>query len=1385
MELSGYVFETLREDGEFNLYRGRRPGNGEPILMLVPGDSQQTETGSGRLEHEYSLADQLEPMWALRPLAMAQHKGRATLLLSAFDGRPLDALLGLPMELGRFLRIAVALVAALREVHRRCLVHRDLKPSNILVDSVDNIRLTGFGMASRLTREPRPPAAPEIVAGTLAYMSPEQTGRMNRSIDARSDLYSLGIIFYEMLTGELPFRASDPMEWIHCHVARSPTAPGERVRGLPHPIEAIVLTLLAKNAEDRYQTTAGLEVDLRRCLAEWDLIGRVDPFELRARDISDRLLVPERLYGRQAEIDMLTAAFDRVVRMGTAELVLVSGCAGIGKSSVVNELYKLQIPASGFFACGKFGQYPGNVPYATLALALQSLVRQLLRKSDAELSGWREALVKALGSHGQLMVNLIPELPHIVGEQLPVPDLPPREAQNRFYTVLRRFVGAFATADHPLTLFLDDLHRLDGSTLDMLGRLINDPGVQHLLLIGAYRSDETGPEHALTQTLERIRAAGGKVSEISLAPLYLDDISRFIADAVRTEGAHVRLLAELVCERTGGNPFFAIQFVTALADEELLVFDSDTSLWRWDIDKIRAKGITDNIADLMAERLNRLPCATVEALKKFACLGNCAPTHSLCLILGLSREDLRATLWSAESNGLVARQPSAYSFLHDRIQEAAYALIPARETPTAHLRIGRALAAQTPAADFEDRIFEIVNQFNRGVELIESVAERDQVAQLNLIAGMRATNSAAFASALTYFAVGSALLGADGWERRHRLTFDLEWKRAECEFMAGDHASAERRLLALKRRAASPIELAGIVCLAVRLYCITGRSLMAVEIGLEFLQRCGIPWSSHPDDHQVFHEYERMQLQLLGRPIETLIDLPPMTDPICRAITDVLTELRPPAFDVDKNLVDLAVLRLVNLSLQHGNADGSCIAYSALNLILVPRFGDYRTGHRFGELACALVRRGGLDRHAGRVYSAFGSYVMPWAKHLPLCRPVTLLAYNALLANGELVSAGDTYRHRITNLLASGEKLAEVQREAELALEFVKRARPGIAPHHFMGQLALIRSLRDQEPREQRPDGEGEIPQPPLGEPEKRPYLANIEFFNAVFKLQELFFYQNHAAGIAMAAHASRLRWASIGCFEEAEYHFYTALTLAAACDRASAERRAMHMDALAAHYRQIAVWCEHCPENFANRMALIGAEVARLEGRDLDAMRLYEESIRSAREGGFIQNEALGNELAAQFHAARGFETIASTYRRIARSCYVRWGALGKARQLEQRHADLKDEAAHEGSAATFRAPMEQLDVGAMFKASQALSGEIVLGSLIETLMRIAVEHAGAERGALILLRNGEPHIAAEAATAGGKIEVKHTAQGGRALRYSRFCLAPCDAHARKPHTL
>lgn len=1032
---------------------------------------------------------------------------------------------------------------------------------------------------------------------------------------------------------------------------------------------------------------------------------------------------------------------------------MVSGYAGIGKSSIVHELQELMVLRGGIFSSGKFDQYKQDMPYATLAQAFQGVVRQILTESEEAIGLWRDAIREVIGTNGQLVVNLIPELELIIGEQLPVPDLPLEAAQNRFQMVLVQFLGVFARAAFPVVLFLDDLQWLDAATLELLKRLVAEPDVGHLLLIGAYRDNEVSSSHPLGGTLEKIRKTSVAMQEIVLAPLSIDDVGQLVADTLRCDPHRARPLAQLVHEKTGGNPFFTSQFLEELAEDGLLTFDSRAALWTWDLLRIQATGYTDNVLELMTGKLRRQPQITQQALKRLACLGNSAKISVLKAVYEESEESIQAELLDAVRAGLVFNLDGVYTFLHDRIQEAAYGLIPENERPAVHLSIGRVLISSTTSEEIEEKIFDIVNQLNRATPLITALEERRRVAELNFIAGKRAKTSEAYASALNFFAASEAFLGGDDWEQDHVLAFDVALNHAECEFRIGQLAEAEERLLQLSDHAANCVEHSAVACLRIVLYMTRVQFDRAVEVLLEFLRHVGVEWSPHPSKDDVEREYAKIWQHVGAREIEQLIDLPLTTDPGCKATLDVLSICATPAWYFDENLHDLVGAYMANLSLEHGNSDGSCHGYALLGRILGSSLGQYQTGFRFGKLAVDLMEKRGLHRFKARVYNTFGHHITPWARHLRECRVWNQRAFNAAKESGDLSYAAFSSGNMIANLFAGGDPLEDVQREAEDRLEFTRKMQFDLISDCIVAALGLIRTLRGLTPKF------GSLNDAEFNEErfehhlEENPHLEPAACRYWIRKLQARFWAEDYASAIVAAAKAHPL-YKKQSFFEVAEYPFYCALAHAALYSSASPDERTWHLEAVANNHRQLVIWKENCPENFGSCAALVAAEIARIECREPEADRLYEEAIQSAREHGFVQNEAIAHEAAARFCSGRGLETTARGYLQNACDCYTRWGALGKVRHLEQRYPVLRGRVRSPGPDA-FRPSSEQVDLLTLAKASQAISSELNLAKLVETLLVIAVQNAGAQRGILVLLWGDEAQIEAEAITSHDAVAV------------------------------
>ncbi len=1361
------ILEQLGLTAGGPIHRAREVSTGAAALLGL----REREDGARALRHEIALLRAVEVPEVIKPLGLVEDGAHHALVLEPFSGQGLDTELAgqAQFSLPSSLTLALQAARALAALHAAGIVHGDLRPANFLLAQGDDRLQLKLADLSRATARDEDTLPPTTAYPDWAYVSPEQTGRMQVPADYRTDFYSLGILLYRLLTGELPFQAGDPLEWVHCHLARTPVAPHERVAAVPPTLSALVLKLLAKAPEERYQSAAGLCADLAQCLAQWQAGGDIAPFVLGRHDVADRFELGHKLYGRERETAALRAAFEAVATSGTSRLITVAGYSGVGKSALIQTLHPSVVARRGRFLAGKFDQYRRDIPYATLAQAFDGLVRQLLGESDAGIAHWRQALDEALVPNAQLMVGLIPRLELVIGPQPPVPELPPQQAQGRFQLVFRRFVGAFATPERPLVLFLDDLQWVDAATLALLADLATHPEVRHLLLVGAYRDNEVDRDHPLRRGLETIRQAGGTVQEIVLAALPLGEIAQLAADALHCPPQEARPLARLVWDKTGGNPFFARQFLAALAEERLLQFDAGQGAWRWNLARIQAKGFTDNIADLMVGKLARLPQETQDALTRFACLGNAADAATLAIVMERPAPAVRALLRPAEQAGLVHLQEDRCTFLHDRVQEAAHSLLPESARTDRHLAIGRQLAAGLRPEALAERVFEVVSQLNRGSAGIVSPHERERVAELNLLAGQRAKGAAAYAAALNYLGAATALLPADGWERRYALCFAIELARAECEFLTGDPAQADTRLAALAERATDLVDLAAVTCLRGQIFMTVGRPDRCIEVCLDHLRRVGIAWSTPPTDEELRREYDALRQRLGARPIESLLALPPMTDRIAAATLNVLNEAFAPACFSDRNLSCLIALRAGSLSLEHGNGEASGAAYAMLAAVLGSHFGDCQTALRVGELGVALVERDQVERFKARVYMAFGLSVIFWLRPVRSSLEYFKRCIDSAHRVGDPTYAAYGYHRTTAALLASGAPLDEVQRAAEMALDFARRAGFGLLARINTGLLRLALTLRGRTPEF------GAFAGPDFDEAEfvrpldEDPRLAYAACRHALRTLQARYLAGDLAGALAAATKAQGSLWLLQSSFEVVEYRSFTALAHAALWDTAAPADRSWHRQAVAASHEALQAWAANCPENFADRAALVGAELARLDGRELEALRLYEQAIDAARGQGFVHGEAIACECAARFCRARGLAVPGAAYLQRAHSAYARWGAEGKVRQLEEQHPALRAPAGRTPSV-----PARQADIGldllSVAKASQAISGQIVLDELIDTLMRIVLESAGAQTGCLLLERGDELVLAAEATVEQQAVRLRRSA--GRALLPSQLPL-------------
>jgi PAS domain S-box-containing protein len=1251
------------------------------------------------------------------------------------------------MDLAKFLKTAIRISAALANLHKDNIVHQNIRPRNIRVDDESGeVELIGY------VQDPTTPSHRDVqsegpnVLEVLPYVSPEQTGRMNRPVDYRTDLYSLGVTLYEMLSGRLPFHANDSLGWVHSHIGRPPQPLEEVAPEVPKVLSDIIMRLLSKVAEERYQSARGLERDLKRCLAELEAGGQIEPFPLGIWDVWDKLQIPAKLYGRSEECGALLVAFDRVVQTGRAELMLVSGYSGIGKTSVVQEVHKPIVRERGYFVAGKFEQYKRDVPYLTIAQAFRELIRQVLTGSKEQLDRWRERLDEALAGNGQLVVDLVPQLELIIGKQQPLPPLPPTEAQTRFATVLRHFIGVFAKREHPLALFLDDLQWADLASLRLLHQILTHPEVRHLFILGAYRDNEVSASHPLVATLEEVRAADVRITNITLGPLSLEHLVDLVVDTFHCHAERAEPLAKLLRIKTDGNPFFVTQFLTELYKEQLVRFDPGESVWRWNVAEIQAKNFTDNIVELMVGKLRRLPAETQDAMKLAACIGNQFEVQVLAAIHQKNVEETHQDLRGAAREGLMLRRGSTYKFLHDRVQQAAYTLIPEEQLAAMHLKVGRLLLKRTPESELDDRLFDIVNQLNVGVSLVTETEERYRVAELNYRAGKKAKASSAYGSAAEYFSIGRNLLPEQCWSGNYQLTLNLHLELAECSCLNGNFAESEKLCDEVLSRAATKIDKASTYKVKMQVHTAKAEPAKSVEVGIECLTLFGVNIELKPEKEAVNEKLTKILSAFHDRRISDLINLPPMTDPEKVIAMGTLSDMYPPSLFAGPNLTDLVTCEMVDLSIAHGNTAATAWGFTCFGKALCERLAAYKEGFEFGKLGIELTERDNRATYKGAICNIFSAVAL-WTHHINMSVRYYRIGFDAALDAGQVMDATFNCLNNLAALTFRGDPLDALYKACVTANDFLIKSKLPFLSAFAMTSERLAQNMRGLTDQFSTFDGNGFSQQAFEEENRKAMPVQRANYFLA--KLQARVFSGHFAEAIAASAEVEQVLWTFAGFVQSAEYSFFAAIAASLHYAEATEEEQKAHLELIAAQREKLQVLSESCPDNFMGRYLLVCAEQARLENRDHDAAKLYDRAIRAARSAGFPHIEGLANECAARYYISHDFlPMLPRVYLQEARSCYARWGAHGKVSQLVRTYPELLESAHDQDHAPVSRrssASAEQLDTMTAVKASQALSSELAPDRLMTTLVRIVIEHAGAQRCCLLLPVGDSMAIAAE----------------------------------------
>jgi predicted ATPase/signal transduction histidine kinase/tRNA A-37 threonylcarbamoyl transferase component Bud32 len=1369
--IPGYqLIAPLHEGTKTVIYQGRYELERTPVIIKTFKAEYPTLEEIARIRHEYQILHSLNIPGITKPIELKPYEHGLALILEDFGGQPLKQYItSKETNFINFFQIAIQLAQIVGELHQNQIIHKDIKPQNILIKPENmQIKLIDFSISTRLEKENPTISNPNCIEGTLAYMSPEQTGRMNRSIDYRTDFYSLGVTFYEMLAGQLPFNSNDPMELVHCHIAKQPRSLNQLNPEIPKAVVDIVMKLLAKTAEERYQSARGLLVDLEECLKQLEASGQIKDFIVGKLDRFGQFLIPQKLYGRETEVATLMAAFERVA-IGSTEMMLVSGYSGIGKTCVVQEIHKPIVRQRGYFIAGKFDQFKKNTPYSALIQAFQELIRQLLTENSKNIETWKEQLVEALGPNGRVIIDVIPEVELIMGEQPEVPQLGPTEYQNRFNRVYKQFIHVFTKPEHPLVLFLDDLQWADSASLKLLQLLITNTDSEYLLLIGAYRDNEVSPTHPTIQTLEDIKKTGTVVNNLVLQALDISNVNQLVADTLQGNNNSINL-GDLLFNKTQGNPFFLTQLFKTLHSEQLLKFDFIKSCWQWDIKQIQALGIADyNVVELVAISIQKLPETTQKILQLAACIGNRFNLDICATVNEKSPLETANDLWSALQAGLILplsnnyKIPLAfqseeqatllfdesrvgYKFLHDRVQQAAYSMIPENQKKATHLKIGKLLLHQYAENALEENIFDIVNQFNIGVEFIGQQSEKYDLANFNLIAGRKAKAATAYEAASRYLNTGLELLPDSSWESHYDLMRNIYVETLEAEYLNSNFERAQKISDILLLQTKTLLEKIKVYELKIPFYLQQNEPQLALTTSLETLKLLGLSLPKNPNKINIILGLLANKLILLSKRGSDLAKQPQMNDPYKLAIKRLLMSVLPATYMVNPNLLPLIIFEMVNLSIKYGNSSLSAYGYCMYGMILCSVLEDIDSGYKFGQLALNLLEIYQAKEIKTKVYFLFNHFVRHWKEHIINVvvssseefkngletGDIEYTCYcafdycNSLFWAGENLEVTITYQVKYINTMVNFKQYLISDQTKILHQVAVNLTKILASPCKLAGESF-----------------------------DEEKMLPNLKATNSTTVISQIYlaklilscFFRNYNEAIKNTQTMEKYKDNLTGVVHGAQSTFYSSLAIIFHYPHVSKTEQKQYLKKVASHQKQMKTWAHHAPMNFQHKYDLVEAEKARVLAQNETAIIYYERAIKGAKEQGFIQEEALANECAAEFYLALGREKVAKTYMIEAYYCYIRWGALAKVRDLEETYPRLlsrtqKPETIGFDPTSTTTSNWKTtstsshstaLDLGTIMKAAQALSGEIVLTELLGKLMTILIENAGATRGSLL----------------------------------------------------
>lgn len=1359
--LPGYnIVQQIYEDSNALIYRGYRDADKKPVVIKLLKAEYPSLNEVSQFKYEYELMSSLKGEGSVICYGLEPYENSFLMIMEQFGTASLKEVLAKgSLAIPEFLDVASKLVDAIEKIHQHNIIHKDINPSNILWDEKNRqIKIIDFGSATLLAHEEPELTNVKSSPGMLPYLSPEQTGKMNRGVDYRTDFYSLGIVFYEMITGKQPFEVTDMLELIHAHIARMPASPSQLNPAIPQTLSNIIFKLMSKSAENRYQSSYGIKSDIEHCLQEIKAAGKISEFKIGEHDVSSTFSISEKLYGRENEVAVLLESFNRASNDGI-EIILVSGHPGVGKSRLIHEIHKPVVEKKGYFIFGKYDQFKHNIPYSAITQAFEELVNQMLSTKEDVIANWRERILNAVGKNAKVIMDVIPSLVEIIGPQPPVAELGSIETQNRFNLVFRSFVQALSSEEHPLAVFLDDLQWADNPSLNLIETILKYIDSKYVLIIGAYRDNEVSPTHPLMSMIKENEKHGITPKKIDLMPLHKKDIDQLLMDTLHSNEQDVAPLSQICFEKTHGNPFFLIQFLKLLHKENLITFDANKGKWTWDITSIKQKGFTDNVVEFMAKKVSELPTSTQHVLQLAACLGNRFDIDSLSTIAEESPPQVSEELWPALQEGLViplndaykyieysSKENAMYQFLHDRVQQAAYELTEEKDLQEIHLNIGRLLLKKHESEkNTTEYALDIANHFNMGISLITDPKEKEETAKFNLIAGQRAKQCIAYEQALMYFKNGISLLKENCWDSQYDLTLSLYNEAAESAYLSKDFDSMNNFIDIVVKKSKNTLDKTKVYLIKISHYTIQEKLREVVKIAVKALKSLGMPITSNPGRLRVLWTYLITRWQMRGKTADIIFKNETITDdPYATAIIKLMTSSFSASYLINENLTAMYELTSCPYALRLGNTQDSAVVYLGYGIILCTVFHEVEKGYQYAKLALKIVNRLKFSETKPLLTMVFHSIMAHWRRPVSESIPALKQTLQDALEIGDLVVASSCAFSYIATLFYAGKELKMISEEAKNYSHFLLTINDKTYRNFVIIIWRTVLRLLNY--------SEDEIAKLGAQLDDEKIVKTFIEKHDneglCLFYIHKAYYYYMRGD------YAKALEFTDPAIFysrliQGKEFYFLPSLIYIEAYQSATAKEKLVLLKKIKENLHHLKIWAKESPSNYLHKYQLACAEYARLWKRKNQAAKLYNSAISLAKKNGYLQDEALANELAAKFYLAQDNDAltsfIAKGYINNAYYCYSHWGAILKTNELENKYPRLLAQEAEsiletkltssvKTSGKSQKQMKEFLDLAAIMKAAQTISRELELDELLRKMIQIVIENAGAQKGFLLL---------------------------------------------------